>query len=790
MQKVPVTLLAECSVLVVGSGIDALKKALHTSAGNTGVFLACAMQFPAWELAGRWDFAATDYRDLDFLCNLPHQGKYPTPAAVKHAVFQELEKNNVQFAGGLYPVCRCNDGMIFGGSGKLCKIVAEKVIELPLAEADYQECSICWSSDDADADFIYDNKALSIRKNFTADNIIAGTFPTGENNRHGQDEQLPENTRICSESGKLSKISDLAIDKNGYDCIVCGGGTAGAAAAIAAAREGGKVLLLERFYAPGGLATMGRITNHFFGNRVGFAAELDKRVASHSQGTYTQYDGSWKVEAKKFALKEMLAEAGVTVKFNQEVCAAVKENNQLCGVLSVSFDGATVYYGKTIIDATGNADVAAAAGAKCQFIDDEPALQGTGVPALEPGKENSNSDFTFTSNQNVLDITRTLKIAGNLFKEKFDFGPMIDTRERRRIKAVHTVTPADAYARREYSDCIVRCYSRFDTHGFMTDRIFELNAPSATGEYVELPYSALLPEKIDNLLVTGLGMGASRDAMPFMRMQPDVLNQGYAAGTAAMLAVKKRVLLRNIPVRELQKKLIKKGILPPGFDRRISQIPSIDPLPLDAQNIHRFVAAIMLQKKKYLPQIKERFLDGRDQRYAQLLAMLGDDTGAELLAEEVRTFPFANDQSGWNFTGMGQSGRCASRIDNIIHSLSRLPEPFAADGVLERLNELTAESALSHFRSVCCYLMRHTDERATEKLVGLYNALIAEPVEFSANPLDTAYRNWRLKCFYLAGALYKIDRSNAAAADFLAGCIAANEGALAECAVKLITRQI
>jgi LacI family transcriptional regulator len=37
---------------------------------------------------------------------------------------------------------------------------------------------------------------------------------------------------------------------------------------------------------------------------------------------------------------------------------------------------------------------------------------------------------------------------------------------------------------------------------------------------------------VDGLLVAGLGVSAHRDAMPVLRMQPDVQNVGYAAGLA------------------------------------------------------------------------------------------------------------------------------------------------------------------------------------------------------------------------------------------------------------------
>ena len=45
-----------------------------------------------------------------------------------------------------------------------------------------------------------------------------------------------------------------------YDVVVAGGGIAGIAAALAAARHGAKVLLLEKQYLLGGLATAGLVT--------------------------------------------------------------------------------------------------------------------------------------------------------------------------------------------------------------------------------------------------------------------------------------------------------------------------------------------------------------------------------------------------------------------------------------------------------------------------------------------------------------------------------------------------
>ena len=57
----------------------------------------------------------------------------------------------------------------------------------------------------------------------------------------------------------LQKRTVLEV-KDSYDVIVAGGGIAGISAALAARRQGARVLLIEREYMLGGLATLGLIT--------------------------------------------------------------------------------------------------------------------------------------------------------------------------------------------------------------------------------------------------------------------------------------------------------------------------------------------------------------------------------------------------------------------------------------------------------------------------------------------------------------------------------------------------
>ena len=75
--------------------------------------------------------------------------------------------------------------------------------------------------------------------------------------------------------------------------------------------------------------------------------------------------------------------------------------------------------------------------------------------------------------------------------------------------------------------------SNFDTHGFTVNTGCTVKPPDREEMFVNVPYCCLLPKDLDGILVTGLGVSAHRDAMPVIRMQADIQNQGYAAGVAA-----------------------------------------------------------------------------------------------------------------------------------------------------------------------------------------------------------------------------------------------------------------
>ena len=171
-----------------------------------------------------------------------------------------------------------------------------------------------------------------------------------------------------------------------YDTIVCGGGTAGVVAAMASARAGAKTLIIERYGFLGGTLLNGAGPIHsFFNLYKAFPGvemkqcikgipqeiidEMMKRGASPGhleQDKGGNYDSmitliDW--ETFKDVILRMLEAAGVDILLHCMVTDAIMEGNTIKGVILEGKSGREAALAHTVIDCTGDGDIAAFAGA-------------------------------------------------------------------------------------------------------------------------------------------------------------------------------------------------------------------------------------------------------------------------------------------------------------------------------------------------------------------------------------------------------------------------------------------
>jgi hypothetical protein len=483
-----------------------------------------------------------------------------------------------------------------------------------------------------------------------------------------------------------------------YDVVVIGGGTGGAPAGIGAGRQKAKTLVVEYLGELGGVGTYGLIGSYYFGNRVGFTAEHDRDVKA---GKATVH-----VVGKAESWRRMNGEAGSEIWFGCLGCGALVEQGRVCGVIIATPAGRGVVLAKTVIDSTGNADIAAAAGAECVVSGaDEIAIQGAGLPPRNLGASYTNTDYIFADETDAVDLWQHFLYARQKYRDAYDVSQMVDTRERRRIVGDFVLSPMDELNRRTFPDTIVVSKSNFDSHGYTVHPLFFLSKLGHNTQKVDVPYRCLLPKGLDGILVTGLGVSAQRDALPIIRMQPDVQNQGYAAGVAAAMAAQLGGHTRQIDIKALQKHLVEKGNLPE------SVLSDGDSYPISAEKLaeavrsaahaYQGVEVILVQPEQSLPLLKKAYRDAADAEakiaYAHILGMLGDATGAATLAEVVEKTTW---DKGWNFRGMGQFGPSVSKLDSLIIALGRTRDPRAAAPIVEKIKSLDSHEDFSHHRAV------------------------------------------------------------------------------------------
>jgi len=146
------------------------------------------------------------------------------------------------------------------------------------------------------------------------------------------------------------------------DVLVVGGGPAGFAAALCAARQGAKTLLIEQSGNIGGVATTGLMSHWTGQTKGGIYEEILDRTSDDPENAR----GIRHVinpERLKTGLLEMLAEAGCRWQLYTFAADAIVGGGIVRGVIAESKAGREAILAKVVIDASGDGDIAARAGA-------------------------------------------------------------------------------------------------------------------------------------------------------------------------------------------------------------------------------------------------------------------------------------------------------------------------------------------------------------------------------------------------------------------------------------------
>ena len=138
---------------------------------------------------------------------------------------------------------------------------------------------------------------------------------------------------------------------------------------------------------------------------------------------------------------------------------------------------------------------------------------------------------------------------------------VLGTRESRRIIGRYTLTREDVLAGRKFEDGVAQACFFIDFHDSPPGRTipydieFKKQNTPPEGDWYEIPYRCLLPEKVSGLLVAGRCISADRSAIASLRVMPTCMYLGQAAGTAAAMATAQGIALHEVNGGELKQRV-------------------------------------------------------------------------------------------------------------------------------------------------------------------------------------------------------------------------------------------
>lgn len=377
------------------------------------------------------------------------------------------------------------------------------------------------------------------------------------------------------------------------DVLVAGGGIAGIAAALAAARSGARVMLLERGFMLGGLATAGLVTIYLplcdgEGTQVSFGLAEELFRLSMEHGAEDRYPTPWlengtkeercaqryevQFNAQLFAIscERVLREAGVKILYGASAVAVSEQGGRIEHVIIESKSGReAIAVSRCVVDATGDADICHLSSAKTALHGYDNALAGWYYyfskgeyklkmygyapialrrnPALLTGpigKKGYKGTSVEGVTSFVLDSHAAIE-ADILSRREGGEEDLVPTtiattpqfRMTRRLDGLYVMEEAEV--KKHFDDSI----------GMVSDW-------RARGPVFEIPFGTLRGKEVKNLLAAGRCISVADDMWDITRVIPDCAVTGEAAGVAAAMTDD----LDTLDISALQRELVARGV--------------------------------------------------------------------------------------------------------------------------------------------------------------------------------------------------------------------------------------
>ena len=378
-----------------------------------------------------------------------------------------------------------------------------------------------------------------------------------------------------------------------FDVAVCGGGFAGISAALAAAIQGRKVVLFERQFMLGGLATAGIVTIYLplcdgYGHQVSFGIAEELFHLSISHGAEDKYPDNWldangvrgendkrfevQYNPQLFAIlaEKLLIDAGVSILYGTYAVGVKLQDDKISHIITENKSGRAAYKVKAVVDATGDCDIARFANAPTDTFKQGNILAAwyyslgksgyrlnmlgySDIPDEEKTKDNAvkpliNRRFSGLDGEELSEqMCLSHQSTYNDFLKKRQ-------NDLELIPLTIATIPQIRMTRKIVGEYVL---SDKEMHTYFEDSIGMVSDWKKRGPIYEVPFRTLYNSTIKNLICAGRCTSVNETMWDIMRVIPCCAVTGQAAGTAAAMTDD----FSELNVKKLQEVLKMNGVV-------------------------------------------------------------------------------------------------------------------------------------------------------------------------------------------------------------------------------------